>query len=172
MSLAVLSGQHIEQGAVAADPALYVALLMALFAALFGTREVDATEHHHGVMLAISLESLVKLVAMVAVGVFAWLWLRGHDLRVTDSARELFSHTPPMGFVAQTLLSFLAIICLPRQFQVAVVECGDVGDVRRSRWMFGGYLMLVTLMVVPIASAGVALFGAGSEVASDTFVLA
>ena len=172
MSLAVLSGQHLEQAAVLTDPALYVALLMALFAALFGTRQVDATEHHHGMMLAISLESLVKLVAMVAVGVFAWLWLRGHELRVADSARELFAHTPPMGFVAQTLLSFLAIVCLPRQFQVAVVECGDVGDIRRSRWMFGGYLMLVTLMVVPIAGAGVALFGSGAHVASDTFVLA
>ncbi len=172
MSLAVLSGQHVEQAAVLADPALYVALLMALFAALFGTRQVDATEHHHGMMLAISLESLVKLVAMIAVGVFAWLWLRGHDLRVADSARELFAQAPPMGFVAQTLLSFLAIVCLPRQFQVAVVECGDVGDIRRSRWMFGGYLLLVTLMVVPIAGAGVALFGSNPAVASDTFVLA
>ncbi len=172
MSLAVLSGQHVEQAAVAADPALYVALLMALFAALFGTRQVDATEHHHGMMLAISLESLVKLVALVAVGVFAWAWLRGNEMRVTQAARELFTQAPPMGFVAQTLLSFLAIVCLPRQFQVAVVECGDVADIRRSRWMFGGYLLVVTLMVVPIATAGVSLFGGNPRVASDTFVLA
>lgn len=172
MSLAVLSGQHVEQAAVATDPALYVALLMALFAALFGTRQVDATEHHHGMMLAISLESLVKLVALIAVGVFAWAWLRGNEMRVTGAAREMFLHAPPMGFVAQTLLSFLAIVCLPRQFQVAVVECGDVGDIRRSRWMFGGYLMIVTLMVIPIATAGLSLFGGDPRVASDTFVLA
>ncbi len=71
MSLTVLSGQDTGTVGVAADPALYVALLMALFAALFGTRQVDATEHHHGMMLAIALESLIKLVAMIALGVFA-----------------------------------------------------------------------------------------------------
>ncbi|HET6396679.1 MAG TPA: PAS domain-containing hybrid sensor histidine kinase/response regulator, partial [Pseudoxanthomonas sp.] len=172
MSLSVLSGQDTEHVAVAADPALYVALLMALFAALFGTRQVDATEHHHGMMLAIALESLVKLVAMLAVGVFAWAWLDGRALPVAESARTLFEQSPPVGFVAQTLLSFLAIVCLPRQFQVAVVECGDVGDIRKARWMFGAYLLLISVMVVPIASAGVALFGSGGHVPSDTFVLA
>ncbi len=172
MSLAVLSGQDAQQLGVATDPALYVALLMALFAALFGTRQVDATEHHHGMMLAIALESLVKLMAMVAVGVFAWAWLGGHQLRIADSARTLFQEAPPVGFLAQTLLSFLAIVCLPRQFQVAVVECGDVADIRKARWMFGGYLLLISVMVVPIAAAGVALFGSGGDVASDTFVLA
>lgn len=132
MSLSVLAGQDAGRGGIATDPALYVALLMALFAALFGTRQVDATEHHHGMMLAIALESLVKLVAMVAVGVFAWTWLGGHQVRVAESARTLFQATPPMGFLAQTLLGFLAIICLPRQFQVAVVECGDVADIRKA----------------------------------------
>ena len=172
MSLSVLSGQDAEQVGIVADPALYVALLMALFAALFGTRQVDATEHHHGMMLAIALESLVKLVAMVAVGVFAWSWLGGRDLRIAESARTLFEQAPPVGFVAQTLLGFLAIVCLPRQFQVAVVECGDVADIRKARWMFGGYLLLISVMVVPIASAGVALFGGDGHVSSDTFVLA
>ncbi|KAF1690288.1 hybrid sensor histidine kinase/response regulator [Pseudoxanthomonas koreensis] len=172
MSLAVLTGHAAGQAVALADPALYVALLMALFAALFGTRQVDATEHHHGMMLAIALESLVKLVAMVAVGIFAWAWLGGHELRIADSARTLFQEAPPVGFIAQTLLGFLAIVCLPRQFQVAVVECGDVADIRKARWMFGGYLLLISVMVVPIAAAGVALFGSGGEVASDTFVLA
>ncbi|AKC86878.1 hybrid sensor histidine kinase/response regulator [Pseudoxanthomonas suwonensis] len=172
MSLAVLSGQDAGQVGIGADPALYVALLMALFAALFGTRQVDATEHHHGMMLAIALESLIKLVAMVAVGVFAWTWLGGHQIRIAESARTLFHEAPPVGFIAQTLLGFLAIVCLPRQFQVAVVECGDVADIRKARWMFGGYLMVISLMVVPIASAGVALFGSNGSVASDTFVLA
>lgn len=172
MSLSVLSGHDAGQGAVATDPALYVALLMALFAALFGTRQVDATEHHHGMMLAIALESLVKLVAVVAVGVFAWVWLDGQDLHIADSARTLFQQSPPQGFVAQTLLGFLAIVCLPRQFQVAVVECGDVADIRKTRWLFGGYLLAISVMVVPIATAGVALFGHDGHVPSDTFVLA
>ena len=172
MSLGVLTGQGADETGFFTDPALYVALLMALFAALFGTRQVDATEHHHGMMLAIALESVVKLLAMIAVGVFAYTWLNGQSLRVQDSARTLFENSPPVGFVTQTLLGFLAIVCLPRQFHVAVVECGDVGDVRRARWMFGGYLLVISAMVVPIAAASVAMFGAGGSVAPDSFVLA
>lgn len=172
MSLSVLSGDGGDSAhGFFSDPALYVALLMALFAALFGTRQVDATEHHHGMMLAISLESVVKLVAMIAVGVFAYLWLGDNAFRVTNSARTLFENAPPVGFIAQTLLGFLAIVCLPRQFHVAVVECSDVGDIRKARWLFGGYLALFSLMVVPVAAAGASLFG-GTSVADDSYVLA
>ncbi|WFC41829.1 PAS domain-containing hybrid sensor histidine kinase/response regulator [Pseudoxanthomonas sp. SE1] len=172
MSLSVLSGEGGDSShGFFTDPALYVALLMALFAALFGTRQVDATEHHHGMMLAISLESVVKLVAMIAVGVFAYLWLGGNNIHVADSARTLFENAPPVGFIAQTLLGFLAIVCLPRQFHVAVVECSDVGDIRKARWLFGGYLVLFSLMVIPVAAAGIALFG-GTNVADDSYVLA
>ena len=172
MSLSVLSGDGGNSAhGFFTDPALYVALLMALFAALFGTRQVDATEHHHGMMLAISLESVVKLVAMIAVGVFAYLWLGDNAFRVANSARTLFENAPPVGFVAQTLLGFLALVCLPRQFHVAVVECSDVGDIRKARWLFGGYLVLFSLMVVPIAAAGASLFG-GTSVADDSYVLA
>ncbi|MEP6907526.1 MAG: PAS domain-containing hybrid sensor histidine kinase/response regulator [Pseudoxanthomonas sp.] len=172
LSLGVLTGQGAEQTGFFTDPALYVALLMALFATLFGTRQVDATEHHHGMMLAIALESLIKLIAMIAVGVFAYLWLGGQPLQIEQSARTLFENAPPVGFFTQTLLGFLAIVCLPRQFHVAVVECSDVGDIRKARWLFGIYLVLISVMVVPIAAAGVAMFGNASGIASDTFVLA
>ncbi len=154
------------------DPAFYVAALMALFAILFGTRTVDATEHRPGMMLAVALESLVKLVALVAVGVFAVLWLDDRDLRVVEATRTLIESAPPTSFVAQTLLAFAALICLPRQFHVAIVECGDVRDIRRARWLFGGYLIVICLMVLPIASAGVELFGRDGPVAPDSFVLA
>ncbi|KFA18256.1 ATPase, partial [Xanthomonas vasicola pv. musacearum NCPPB 4394] len=172
MSLEVLTGHSSAGRGIFADPALYVALLMALFATLFGTRQVDATEHHRGMMLAIALESVIKLVAIVSVGLFAWLWLSDHQLHIADSARTLFEHTPSVGFISQTLLSFLAVICLPRQFHVAVVECSDVGDIRRARWFFGAYLVIISAMVMPIASAGIALFGKGSAVVDDAVVLA
>ncbi len=171
MSLQVLTGNTGPTGFFT-DPALYVALLMALFATLFGTRQVDATEHHHGMMLAIAFESVIKLLAMLAVGVFAYLWLSNRTDAVVESVHTLFTGLPPVGFISQTLLSFLAIICLPRQFHVAVVECGDVRDVRRARWMFGGYLVLISGMVLPIATAGVTLFGTGGSVADDSMVLA
>jgi len=170
MSLQVLTGNNGPTGYFT-DPALYVALLMALFATLFGTRQVDATEHHHGMMLAIAFESVIKLLAMLAVGVFAFTWLSGRTDAVVASAHALFTSLPPVGFISQTLLSFLAIVCLPRQFHVAVVECGDVRDVRRARWMFSAYLVLISAMVVPIATAGATLFGPGGG-AADAIVLA
>ena len=177
MSIDVLSGT-VADPAVArhplTDPALYVALLLALFAILFGTREIDATEHHHGMILAVALESLVKLVAFVAVGVFALGHLPGsEDLlsRFQSATRDFVAPGIPQGFMAQTLLAFVAIVCLPRQFHVAVVECGEVADVRRARWLFSAYLLVICVFVLPITSAGQALF-AGAGVAPDTYVLA
>ncbi|MET0327523.1 MAG: PAS domain-containing hybrid sensor histidine kinase/response regulator [Luteimonas sp.] len=171
ISLGVLGGPD-DPVTPFGDPAFYVAALMALFAILFGTRQVDATEHRPGMMLAVALESLVKLVALVAVGVFAIAWFDSHDLKLVEATRALVENAPPSSFVAQCLLAFAAIICLPRQFHVAIVECGDVRDIRRARWLFGGYLVVICLMVLPIASAGVALFGRSGPVAPDSFVLA
>src|SRR5690554_4140378 len=125
VSLQVLGDENMPASTFG-DPALYVALLMALFAGLFGTRQVDATERRPGMMLAIALESLVKLVALIAVGVFAVFWSKGSDLALTGATRELLANTPSVGFAGQMLLAFTAIICLPRQFHVAVVECVDV----------------------------------------------
>ncbi|MGJ4729932.1 NahK/ErcS family hybrid sensor histidine kinase/response regulator [Luteimonas sp. SDU101] len=171
ISVVVLAGQD-PDGPALGDPALYVAALMALFAILFGTRQVDATEHRPGMMLAVALESLVKLVALVAVGMFASGWLGARDVDYVAATRALVDVAPPVGFAAQCLLAFTAIFCLPRQFHVAIVECGNVADIRRARWMFGAYLVIVTLMVVPIASAGMVLFGNAPHVAPDSFVLA
>jgi len=156
------------------DPALYVALLLAAFAILFGTRQIDATEHHRGMVLAVALESLVKLLAFVAIGVFALLHLPGDGhlgARVVDAARVVTAPGLPTGFIAQTLIAFTAIICLPRQFHVAVVECQDPADIRPARWLFGGYLIVFSLFVVPITLAGQSLL-AGSGASPDTYVLA
>ena len=175
MSINVLSGvQHDIPRTPLTDPALYVALLLALFAILFGTRQIDATEHHHGMILAVALESLVKLVAFIAVGVFAIGHLPGsEDLlsRFQVAARDFVAPGIPQGFMAQTLLAFAAIVCLPRQFHVAVVECGDVADVRRARWLFTAYLVIICVLVLPITAAGQFAL-AGSGAAPDTYVLA
>jgi len=99
--------------------------MLALFAILFGTRRIDATEHHHGMVLAVALESLVKLLAFVAIGVFALWHLPGDGsiaARILQAAPVVAAPGLPTGFVAQTLLAFTAIVCLPRQFHVAVVE--------------------------------------------------
>ena len=118
-----------------ADPALYVALMLALFAILFGTRQVDATEHHHGMMLAVALESLVKLVAFVAVGRvrdgLPARRRRRQRTRVLGAVRTISRAGPAARFPgADPAGLHRASICLPRQFHVAVVECQDVADMR------------------------------------------
>lgn len=143
------------------DPALYVALALALFSILFGTRELDASEHHRGMVLAIAFESVVKLLAFVAVGLFAVFALAGESggvigtIRDDAALRGLFMPVAlPEGFWVQTLLAMAAIICLPRQFHVAVVENTGDGDLRMARWFFPLYLGVFTVFVIPIAVAG------------------
>src|SRR5690606_8049090 len=154
---------------VHADFAFYLAMLLAVFAILFGTRHVNATEHHHGLMLAIALESVVKLAAFVAVGVFA-IGLVPGSMDVSQLVGVPEAPVLPQGFLAQTVLALLAMFCLPRQFQVGVVECEAPRDLRQARWMFPLYLLLISAMVVPIALAGRAVLG-GSGISPDSYVL-
>jgi Na+/proline symporter/CheY-like chemotaxis protein len=160
------------------DIALFVALSMATFAVLFGTRHIDATEHQDGLMLAIATESIVKLFAFLAVGIFVTFWMFGGPSALFEAARihpqtiSLFAHEVPFDtLVVTTLLSFVAIILLPRQFHVAVVENNNEGEIKRAAWMFPLYLVLINLFVVPIALAGLLTFKPGT-VDSDMFVLA
>jgi PAS domain S-box-containing protein len=151
------------------DSALAVALLMALFAVLFGARRVDATEHHEGLMLAIAFESLLKLAAFVAVGLYAWLQLKGRPFELPAGLKDASTMFNGNSFIA-TLLAAAAIFCLPRQFQVSVIECADGADVKRARWILPIYLAMFSVFVVPI----VALAVSGAHAApggSDTLIL-
>jgi Na+/proline symporter/signal transduction histidine kinase/CheY-like chemotaxis protein len=159
------------------DIALVVTLAMAVFAVLFGTRQTDATEHQHGLMLAIATESIVKLVAFLAAGLFVTFWMFSpHELieraMKTPEAVRAIGYTPSIGnFLTMTLLSFCAIMLLPRQFHVSVVENSSAAEVNRARWLFPLYLVAINLFVIPIAIAGLITFPFGA-VDSDMFVLA
>jgi Na+/proline symporter/CheY-like chemotaxis protein len=160
------------------DIALFVALLMAAFAVLFGTRHIDATEHQDGLMLAIATESIIKLVTFLAVGVFVTfvlfqgpVALFASALRQPQTAAVLTSTPPVANFLAMTVLSLFAIILLPRQFHVAVVENHSEAEIRRAAWLFPAYLVLINLFVMPIAMAGLLKFPGGST-DGDMFVLA
>jgi len=147
------------------DSALAVALVMALFAVLFGARRVDATEHHEGLMLAIAFESLLKLTAFVAVGLYAWLELGGRPFELPAGLRNASTMFNGNAFTA-TLLAAAAIFCLPRQFQVSVIECADSGDVKRARWILPLYLGMFSVFAVPIvalAVSGAHAMPAGSD---------
>jgi PAS domain S-box-containing protein len=158
-SIDVLTGYTGRDPAWYADTALWVALLMAWFAVLFGTRRLDATEHHEGVMLAIAFESIVKLLAFVGVGVFALANLQGAPPIGTTKLADL-SHLYSPDFAASALLAAAAIFCLPRQFLVGVVECADASDLRKARWLFPAYIAVFSTFVVPIVLAGL---GAGLQ---------
>lgn len=167
MSIEVLSGVGSGgQLPLLQDSAFWLALLLAVFSILFGTRQINAGEHHHGLMLAVALESLVKLVAFLVVGVFALTLLSPDDIQV----ERLTSEPLPGGFFASTLLAMLAMFCLPRQFQVGVVECENPADLRTARWVFPIYLGLISVLVLPIAWAGLAT-SPGNGVSPDAFVL-
>jgi Na+/proline symporter/signal transduction histidine kinase len=163
---------------VLGDPPLLVALSLAAFAVLFGTRHIDATEHQHGLMLAVAVESVVKLVAFVAVGAFVTFGMFGGPLDLfekamarPDTAAALTQQTDFATFAAMALLSFVAIILLPRQFYVTVVENKTDAEIRRAAWMFPLYLVIINLFVMPVALAGMLTFAPG-KVDSDMYVLA
>ncbi|MCA3573484.1 MAG: hypothetical protein IOC86_06160, partial [Aestuariivirga sp.] len=155
---------------------LFVAITMGIFAILFGTRHIDTTEHQDGMILAIAVESLVKLLAFIAVGCFVVFGVMGGigpfmERATADPAvTGLFSGGLDGGqWLTMTLLSAFAIILLPRQFHVAAVENASREEVRRAAWLFPAYLVAINLFVIPIAVAGLLLLPSAH---GDTFVLA
>ncbi len=161
------------------DEALLVALLMGVFSILFGTRHIDASEHHQGMVAAIAFESVVKLLAFVAVGAFVTFGIFGgpSDLFAKALADPELARHFTLGaesgtsWVMLTMLAMTAIVCLPRQFQVTVVENLEERDLKKAIWLFPAYLIAINIFVLPIALAGLLHFPAGS-VSPDTFVLA
>jgi len=149
------------------DSALWVALAMALFAMLFGTRRAAATEHNRGLVLAMAFESLLKLGAMLALGAFVWfgLDLPAAELPVAPPVRDA------EGFFPLVLLGAVAMFVLPHQFHVGVIECRQPSHLRTARWMFPLYMLLIALPVLPLARAGDVLLGP-IGVPSDLYVLA
>ena len=184
---ALLVGEHDSlfrvsaQGGWWQDGTLYIALTLAAFTVLFGTRHLDTTERHEGMVAAIAFESVVKLLAFLAVGIYVTYWLYDgfgdlyaralavpelNDLLVFDGGGKLGYG----GWFAHVLLAMLSIIFLPRQFQIAVVENVNEQHLRRATWAFPAYLLAINLFVLPIAIGGLLHFGQGT-VDPDTFVL-
>ena len=150
-----------------------VAAGMALFTILFGTRHVDAKEQHHGVVAAIAFEAVVKLTALVAVGVFVVFVGGGFENIFSGAVKAGVSVDAEETFGARWLttlaLSVAAIVCLPRQFQVTVVENSDENHLRVASWAFPAYMLLMSLFILPIAVFGLTTMPAGSN--PDMFAL-
>jgi len=167
------SYQVIAGGEDGTTTAFWIAAGMALFTILFGTRNLDANERHHGVVAAIALEAMVKLLALIAVGVFATFVVAdglddvfaGVSAETIQGAGDIFGPR----WIALTFLSATAVICLPRQFQVTVVENIEERHVATASWLFPLYMLGMTIFIVPIALVGQSVMPAGSN--PDLYVL-
>ncbi len=167
------SYQVIAGDADAMTTAFWVAAGMALFTILFGTRNLDANERHHGVVAAIALEAIVKLLALIAVGVFV-------TYGIADGVADVFENVHPdtirgttdifgPRWITLTFLSATAIICLPRQFQVTVVENVEERHLATASWLFPLYLFGMTIFIMPIALVGLQVMPTDAN--PDLFVL-
>ena len=165
-----------------ADPfggiTLLIAIIMAAFAILFGTRHVDATEHQNGLMLAIATESVVKIAAFLIVGAFITYWLFDGIGPLVERAAEypdiigLFAKGFEGGnWITVTFLSSVCIILLTRQFHVTIVENKSEREVGRATWLFPLYLIAINIFVVPIAIAGLLSYPQGG-VDPDMYTIA
>ena len=162
------TGQGLDLNATA----LWVAAGLALFTIVFGTRNLDVNERHHGVVIAIAVEAVVKLVALVAVGAFVVWGVAGGPGQISEvintTQREAWD-IQPERWVTLTFLAGAAFLCLPRMFQVLVVENADERHLATAAWAFPLYLLLISLFVLPIAVVGIAVMP--SEANPDLFVL-
>ncbi len=178
MVLGSIESEKLVSHSDAIQSSLLVPLVLAGFAMAFGTRRVDATEHQDGLMLALATESLVKLVAFLAVGtVVTWGMFGGLDelwTRAATTPRIARIFSEPVDWttmIVMTVLSAIAILLLPRQFHVAVVENHDVRNVKAASWLFTLYLVAINVFVVPLAIAGLLVFPDGA-IDRDMTVLA
>src|SRR5262245_56617254 len=158
------------------DTAFLVAVTMAAFTILFGLRTVEAAVHHRGLMMAIAFESVIKLIALLAVGYFVTYEMAGGfdallaRLRLSpELGQQIVGPMPGLNWIAIAMLAGFAFVCLPRQFHVSVVEYGAAGGQRTARWLFPIYLIAINLFVVPIAAVGLLTPAAGAN--ADLYVV-
>lgn len=160
------------------DLTAIIAIILAAFTIVFGTRHLDVTERHEGMVLAIAFESLFKIAAFLAVGVYVVWFLNDGFGDIFARAEAIpaavrFLQSDAINFsnwFAMTLLAGLAVLLLPRQFQITVVENVDETHMRRAIWLFPLYLLLINIFVLPIALAGMEHFQ-GQTFNADTVVL-
>ena len=161
--------------------AFFVALLLAAFGMLFGARSLDSSEKHEGLVVAIAFESLVKLVAFLAVGIFVTYGLFDGFTDIFQRFMTQFPEkadmlllgtdkTPYTKWVTLTILSMMAVMFLPRQFHIMITENSDEQHIRSAMWKFPAYLFLINLFVLPIALGGLIIHG-GDATQADYFVL-
>lgn len=162
------------------DLAFYIAIVLAFFTFIFGARKLDPNEKHEGLVAAIAFESLIKIFAFLVVGFFVTYGAFNGFGDIFSKALQSEEISAILSFESAGLtgwswmlliiLSMFAIVLLPRQFHIAVVENTKVKYVEKASWLFPAYLLLINIFVLPIAIGGLLTFPGGG-VDADTFVL-
>ncbi len=180
----IIATSRLEPGPASSDTAFYVALLLAAFTIVFGTRQLDVAERHEGMVAAIAFESLVKLLAFLSIGIFVTfgmyhgfgdVFARAQRLPQVQAVFTIGGGGPDIyrtwaSMASLAFLSMPAILLLPRQFQVAVIENVNEAHLNKAIWLFPLYLLAFNVFVLPIAFGGL-LHSAGGAANPDTFVL-
>lgn len=180
VSFSMMIGHDLPLGGF--DPTLLVAVTLAVFGILFGARNLDFTKQQTGLMTAVAVESVVKLLAFLLVG--SWVtWglfggfgaIFGEVTRSPHLAWLLTLDGPATAsharWAAMLVVSMFAVMLLPRQFHVLVVQNPRERDVGTAAWAFPLYLLAINVFVLPIAFAGLLRFP-GNAATADTFILA
>lgn len=147
----------------------FVMGILAVFSMLFGTRHIDNTEHHRGMMMAVAFESVIKLVAFLSVGIFVvYLIYQAPDTSMISLAKQYYQAPNIPTIAIHMVLAMAAIICLPRQFHTAIVENDQAHDLHTARRVFPIYLFLMGLFVLPLSLAGQYLL---ADTSADSYVI-
>ncbi|QIZ75949.1 PAS-domain containing protein [Ferrimonas lipolytica] len=154
---------------------LAVSIVLIGFTIIFGVRAIDVTERHPGVMVAIAFESLLKLIAFIVIGLFVSFVAFDSPQQIWQQAeaahQQLFqqNHFDMLSMMGLTIIVFSAFLCLPRQFQVTMVELKEQSHSTISRWVFPAYILVFALLAAPLGQAGLLMYG--DSVAADFYVL-
>lgn len=162
------------------DDTFYITLILSVFIILFGTRSIDASEKHEGLVAAVAFESIIKLIAFLAAGAFVVYGVFNgfedifNQALAKEDLKKLFvieGNSSYGSWIGLTIVSMLAVLFLPRQFQVSVVENVSEKHLNKASWLFPLYLLLINIFVFPIALGGNIIFS-GTTINADTYVLA
>lgn len=176
-SFHTITGMQASKEMGFSDDKFYITLVIIFFIIVFGTRSVDASERHEGLVAAVAFESLIKLFAFLVVGIFITFFVfGGYESIFVAIQQQGLSHFFTLSdehtyssWLSMLLVSMMAMILLPRQFQVSVVENTNEKHIRRAVWLFPLYLLAINIFVLPIAMAGSLLLGNNSD--ADMYVL-
>lgn len=162
------------------DSTFYVALLLAIFAAFFGTQNTDASEKHKGIIASVAFESVLKLIFFLVIGIYITYFLFNgtediyNQISVVDNFKELTTLNgleDGFNWFFLITLSFMSVFLLPRQFQVSVLENNREKHLKKAIWLFPLYLFLFNIFVIFIAWAGKITFGDSQNAEYYTLLL-